>query len=62
MEEKRFAVFGYGYNPRIPTCFVFAMGIVDAWEKAKSALDGRTFVLNVVESPLFDELTTLMSL
>lgn len=32
----RFAVFGYGYNPRLPTCFVFAATLEEAWEIAKN--------------------------
>lgn len=47
---KRFAVFGYGYNPNIPVCYVFAAALEEAWEQAKASLDGLVLVSNVVES------------
>lgn len=50
---KRFAVFGYGYNPSIPTCFVFATALAEAWEKARAALHRKALVSNVIESDDF---------
>lgn len=49
--EKRFAVFGSGYNPAIPTCFVFADALDNALELARRLLDGRSFVERVEEWP-----------
>lgn len=48
---KRFAVFGVGYNPRIPTCYVYATGKEEALELAREKLDGRTFVEHIEERP-----------
>ena len=48
---RRYVVFGYGYNPNLPTCFVNASGIDEAWVLAREALSGRTVVTNVIESP-----------
>ncbi len=47
---KRFAVFGRGYNPNIPVCYVFAYELAEAWEQAKATLEGRVFVSNVIET------------
>ncbi len=44
---KRFAVYGYGYNQKLPTCFVFAANLTDAWEAAKIRLQGITTVTKV---------------
>lgn len=52
---KRYAVYGHGYNPLIPACFVFAISLAEAWEQARIALEGRAFVSGVVESPLLEE-------
>lgn len=49
--KRRFAVFGSGYNPNIPTCFVFAEAIDIALDLARSLLDGRAFVERVEEWP-----------
>ena len=46
---KRFAVFGYGYNPNIPVCYAFALKIEEAWEQAKELVGGRVFISDVVE-------------
>lgn len=46
----RFAVYGYGYNPRIPTCFVFAASLEEAWEEAKCRLHGITTVTKVTQA------------
>jgi len=46
----RFAVYGYGYNPRIPTCFVFAATLEEAWEVAKCKLHGITTVTVVLRA------------
>lgn len=50
---KRYAVFGYGFNPNLPTCFVSATGIEEAWVLAREALNGRTIVTSVVEAMSF---------
>lgn len=50
---KRYAVFGYGYNPKLPTCFVEAFSIDEAWALARKVLEGRTVVTNVIESQGF---------
>lgn len=46
---KRFAVYGYGYNPNIPTCFVTAVEINEAIMIARDVLSGKTIVTRVVE-------------
>jgi len=40
-------VFGYGYNQKLPTCFVFAANLADAWVAAKLRLQGITIVTKV---------------
>ena len=52
----RFAVFGYGYNPRLPTCFVFAATLEEAWEIAKMKLQGITIVSKVERAIPVDSL------
>jgi len=47
---QRFAVFGYGYNQKLPTCFVMAVSLADAWEAAKIRLQGITTVTKVVRA------------
>lgn len=47
---KRFAVYGYGYNQNLPTCFVFAANLADAWEAAKIKLQGITIVTKVEQA------------
>lgn len=47
---KRFAVFGRGYNPSIPVCYVLARELEEAWEQAKASLEGQVFVSNVIEA------------
>jgi len=46
---RRFAVFGSGYNPNIPTCFVSAYTLEEAWETARKVLAPKCFVEAVVE-------------
>lgn len=46
---KRFAVYGYGYNPNIPVCYVTAVEINEAVMVARDVLSGKTIVTRVIE-------------
>lgn len=43
----RFAVYAYGYSTKIPTCFVLAASLEEAWDKAKQRLEGIAPVVRV---------------